>query len=497
MRRFLKRLSLKNRLLAPLYTSFLLLVILVVAQGCLSIWIDFLYQQAFNSITHSLLVERETALLLSGALDEQTNLRGYLLTGDKSLLVPYKRAQTIFHNSFNRLYTLVEDNPEQLDQLNELKTIYERWQSNFAQKVIAGTASRTKLPGKTLFDPMRIIVQTLLQHEDIVLEKHQQRLQKLTQMKSAVDLLSIVAIAAGVGWNLWLLRQRVEVPLRQLTQVGQAWRAGKMEVRLDYSSPDEIGRLAGILDAMASEIRDRQQRSTLRNQQLEDLISALSHDLRTPLLATRATVRSMQSGAFGAVNDTWQEVFQEYRQANEELLKLVENLLDVSRYEAGGTENLSCETLNWEKIFVQATNQISAISQRQCALNLKIPQSLPTVYGDQLEIQRVVQNLLDNAVRVSEPDLHITLEVAALGVDKIQVAVHDNGPGIATQDKERLFHRFIQGRGRRGKAGLGLYLCRQIIEAHGGTINVESTLGEGSTFWFTLPIRAQCQPQKE
>ncbi|HEY9875799.1 MAG TPA: ATP-binding protein, partial [Candidatus Obscuribacterales bacterium] len=68
--------------------------------------------------------------------------------------------------------------------------------------------------------------------------------------------------------------------------------------------------------------------------------------------------------------------------------------------------------------------------------------------------------------------------------------------GIAPQEKERLFHRFIQGRGRRGGAGLGLYLCRQIVEAHGGTINVESTLGEGSTFWFTLPgatVAVGCQ----
>lgn len=496
MLNFLKRLSLRNRLLAPLYTSFLLLVILVVVQGCLSIWIEYLYQQAFGCITHSLLVERETALLLSAALDEQTNLRGYLLTTDQSLLEPYGKAQAIFHNSFERLQILVKDNPAQLQQLYQLKAIHKRWQSNFAQRVIAGTANKTLLPGKTLFDPMRRSVQTLLEHEEILLEKRQQYLQHLSQMKTMLDLLSLVAILAGVGWNLWLLRRRVEVPLRQLTAVGQAWRAGKMEVQLDYSSPDEIGRLAGILNSMASEIGDRQQQCYLRNKQLEDLISALSHDLRTPLLATRTTLRSMLSGAFGPMNDTWTEVLEEYRQANEDLLKLVENLLDVSRYEAGGSKNLSCELLNWEKLFFQATHQIRATSQCQYALSAKISPSLPAVYGDQLEIQRVVQNLLDNAVRVSKPGLQITLEVTALGSSQVRVAVRDNGPGIATQDKDRLFHRFIQGRNRSGRAGLGLYLCRQIVEAHDGTINVESTPGEGSTFWFTLPVKAQCQPKQ-
>jgi signal transduction histidine kinase len=250
---------------------------------------------------------------------------------------------------------------------------------------------------------------------------------------------------------------------------------------------DEIGQLAEVLDTMAAEIHQRQQLKETRNQQLEDLISALSHDLRTPLLATRATLRSMLGGAFGPVNDTWREILEEYRQSNEELLKLVEALLEVSRYEARGGENLSREPLNWEKIFQHAQTQINAATNHQCTLTWNIAPALPTIYGDELAIQRVVQNLLDNAVRVSlgQP---ISLEVAPLGSAFVQVAVRDQGPGIAASEQQRLFHRFSQGRGRRGQAGAGLYLCRQIVEAHGGSINVESTLGGGSTFWFTLPV---------
>lgn len=319
----------------------------------------------------------------------------------------------------------------------------------------------------------------------------------LYQIKAALDILSIVVLLTGVGLNLWLLHRRVGVPLRQLTEVGQAWREGHMEVRLDYSSSDEIGRLAEVLNAMAGEIRDRQERSEVRNQQLEDLISALTHDLRTPLLATRATLNSMLGGAFGPVNDTWKDVLKEYRQANEDLIRLVEALLDVSRYETGRSENLSCDLLNWEKIFDRVIAQISATSKRGCNISYKISQSLPTVYGDELEIQRVIQNLLDNAVRVSEPDVPIMLEVAPLRSDRVQVFVRDKGPGIAVQEKERIFQRFIQGQGRSGRAGLGLYLCRQIVESHGGTINVESTLGEGSTFWFTLPVVTDGRKNKD
>ena len=138
----------------------------------------------------------------------------------------------------------------------------------------------------------------------------------LYQMKIPLDMLSIVVLLVGVGLNLWLLHRRVGVPLRHLTEVGQAWREGHMEVRLDYSSSDEIGRLAEVLNAMAGEIRDRQERSEVRNQQLEDLISALTHDLRTPLLATRATLNSMLRGAFGPVNDTWKDVLRKLEKIN-------------------------------------------------------------------------------------------------------------------------------------------------------------------------------------
>lgn len=488
MLHFLKRFSFKNRLFAPLYTSFLLLVLLLVVQGVLNLFVEDLHQQAFNSVTHSLLVERETERLNSSALDEQTTVRGYLITEDAEFVEHYRKANKAFYTSFNRLYRLVKDNPTQIQQLDRIEAIHDRWQSQFVQKVFAGTASKTSLPGKILFDPMRVRVKSLLKQEEKILGDRQQQLKQIYHIQARLHIFNVIVVLAGIGWNLWYLRRRVEIPLRQLTFVGRAWREGKMDVRLDYSSRDEIGRLAVVLDSMAAEIRDRQECSQMRNQQLEDLISALSHDLRTPLLATRNTLRPMLNGAFGSVSDTWREILEEYRGANDDLLKLVDTLLDVSRYEAGGENNLNWEVLDWEKICVQAINNISAIQQRPYPPTLKISSLLPTTYGDRLEIQRVVQNLLDNAVRVSEPNLPIEVEVALLGVDNIIVSVRDKGPGIAPHEKQKLFHRFIQGRNRRGKVGLGLYLCRQIIQAHGGTINVDSKLGEGSTFWFTLPV---------
>lgn len=145
--------------------------------------------------------------------------------------------------------------------------------------------------------------------------------------------------------------------------------------------------------------------------------------------------------------------------------------------------------INWEDIFVKVIVQVKVTVTPEISLFSQIDELLPTVYGDPLEIRRVLQNLLENAVRVSQPDKEIFLEVVTETENQVKVSVRDQGLGIVPQEKEQLFHRFVQGRTRRGKSGLGLYLCRQIIEAHGGSIGVESSPGEeGSTFWFILPV---------
>ncbi len=222
------------------------------------------------------------------------------------------------------------------------------------------------------------------------------------------------------------------------------------------------------------------------HKQIEYLISALSHDLRTPLLATRGTLYAMLGGAFGSVSDTWRDVLEDCRQANEDLLKFVEALLNVSRYKIEVYKSLKCEIINWKNIFVETILRSNSIRKQKSTIRYKIAPSLPIVYGDALEIQRVVQTILDNAVKVNNPDQEITLEVALFGVEKVKISVRYNGRGIAPLDKKSLFNSFIQGRGRNNIDKLGLYLCFQIVEAHKGTINMESTV-EDTTFWFTLP----------
>lgn len=484
----------KTRLLAPLYASALVLALLIFARAGLGLWLEFLRRDASSWVTHTLQVQSEAERLLNAALNQETGLRGYLLTRETASLEPYKTGQQHFKATIARLTGLMQDNPEQLERLDQIVILYNRWQRQFAQPVISGFVpqSSSVLAGKLLFDPLRSQVDALLQREAQLLQQRNQQMARIDQAFRLFNLLAPIILLLALGCNLRLLHRRVEIPLYQLTAIAQAWEDGQMHVRFNAQSQDEIGRLAQILDQMASEVHHRQTQSNERNRQLDDLIASLSHDLRTPLLAIRATLRSMLNGAFGSVNETWQEVLQEYDETNENLLKLVEALLEVSRYEAG-SKRFIYQPIDWEKLFAQTIRQEQIVSKNAVNFVVKIAASLPTTHGDRLEIGRVLQNLLSNAVRVSPSGGEITLEVALASSDRLQISVRDQGPGILPQEREHLFHRFVQGRGRRGGAGLGLYLCRQIVEAHNGTIGVESIINQGSTFWFTLPVYDQLQ----
>ncbi len=459
----------KSYLFRPLYTSLFMVVLLILVQHGLNLWLGYFKHEASENLTHAVLLEQEEDHLLNAVID----LEKRLVEGDE--------LETIsFENNFNRLYHLLKDNPSQLRQLDHIKDVYQQLQSELSQQNFSNVQSRDSRVEMTLFGALRNKVQGLVEQEQNLLSDRTMWLTDLHQINIVLNIISTVLILLAVGFHLQLLHRRATVTLHQLKKKHR-------KSATDYRNPDKISQLTEVVDAMVNEIQRRQICIQVRNQNLEELICTLSHDLRTPLLATRTTLESMLKGAFGAVSDTWREVFKEYHQTNEDLIRLVEALLDISRYEAGNQVSLNYEPLNWEKIVVKVIDQIQAISESDFCINYRIAHYLPTIYGDELEIRRVLQNLLDNAVRVSELHKQISIEVASFKHNQVKVSVRDQGRGIAPQEKEQLFYRFVQGRGRRGKCGLGLYLCRQIIEAHGGIIGVDSSLGKGSTFWFTLP----------
>jgi signal transduction histidine kinase len=174
------------------------------------------------------------------------------------------------------------------------------------------------------------------------------------------------------------------------------------------------------------------------------------------------------------------------------LLSLVNDLLDMGRMRSGKFA-LVYAPMHLEELTRDVYDHLGPLAEKkEQALELALPAELPALVADRQRVSQVLVNLVGNAIKFTGPGGRITTAARVDG-EAIRVEVRDTGPGIAAKDLDKLFKKFSQvdasSTRSAGGSGLGLSISKALVEAHGGTIGVESRLGEGSTFWFTLPLR--------
>lgn len=224
-------------------------------------------------------------------------------------------------------------------------------------------------------------------------------------------------------------------------------------------------------------------------QQREDFVATLTHDLKTPILAANRALMLLMDGDFGKVTDDQKKILETIHQSNDALYQLVLTLLDVYRYDSG-VKQLSVGPYDLSEIAERIANELMPLAtSKKISLNFERPNRSELVRVDPDEIRRVIQNLIDNSLKFTARGGSI---VVAVGHDKDSaiVSITDTGKGISDDDKPKLFQRFWQsasGGRYYASTGLGLYLCRKIVEIHGGKIWCVSELGKGSKFCFSLP----------
>ena len=225
-------------------------------------------------------------------------------------------------------------------------------------------------------------------------------------------------------------------------------------------------------------------------QQREDFVATLTHDLKTPIIAANRAIKLLMDGDFGTVVEAQSKVLETILQSNSALYKMVQTLLDVYRYDSG-VKKLSLAENDLVATIMSTVHELKGLCDtKKVQLELNLPESPYMVVYDAEEIRRVIQNLLDNSLKFTPAGGKITLDLEKVD-SQIRITVTDTGKGISDEDRPKLFQRFWQaaGSGRYyASTGLGLYLCRKIVELHGGKISCESALGKGSRFKFTLPL---------
>jgi signal transduction histidine kinase len=218
-----------------------------------------------------------------------------------------------------------------------------------------------------------------------------------------------------------------------------------------------------------------------------DLVATVAHEFRTPLTSLHMAIHLCLEGAAGPVTERQTDLLHAARQDCERLQTIVDEILDLARLQAGKVA-LQRRPLAPAALVAEALEaRRSAARQRGLTLAEEVEPSLPEVNADAERIQIVLTNLLANAIRHAPEGSTVTVRARALE-QQVRFEIADPGPGIAPEHHERIFEKFYRVPGTaRGGSGLGLSVAKELVEAHGGAIGVESEVGRGATFWFTVP----------
>jgi signal transduction histidine kinase len=305
-------------------------------------------------------------------------------------------------------------------------------------------------------------------------------------LASVNRVLLIVAVVAGLSAVLLILglSRRILAPVEALTAAVRRMEAGDLSQRVEVTSRDEIGELARAFNAMADGLARLEE---LRR----NMVTDVAHELRTPLSNIRGYLEALQDGVIEPKKRIIDSLHGEAMLLNH----LVDDLQDLSLAEAGHLK-LECQPVALADIVDRA---VEAVRPRAEAESVTVQVDLPEDLLVDVDTQRtgqVLRNLLENALTHTPPGGEIAVAAHTEG-QWVEVSVRDTGSGIAAEDLPYVFERFYRADKSRsratGGAGLGLAIARQLVEAHGGRIWVESTGGEGSTFTFALPTSINSQ----
>jgi signal transduction histidine kinase len=293
-----------------------------------------------------------------------------------------------------------------------------------------------------------------------------------------------LVLGYAISWSL------IE-PVQKMDERFQRLAAGDFAGRVEVPNRDELGTLATNLNRMSVELGRLYQQLEAASRHKSEFLANMSHELRTPLNAIIGFSEVLTDRMFGELNEKQDEYLKDIYASGTHLLSLINDILDLSKIEAGRME---LELTDFD-LPTAIDNALMLVRERAVrhgiSLHKSFDERLGQIQADERKVRQVVLNLLSNASKFTPEGGRI--EVSAMLRDGFaEVSVSDTGVGIAPEDQEAVFEEFRQVGTAAKKVegtGLGLTLCRKFVELHGGKIWVKSELGIGSTFSFTLPVR--------
>jgi len=292
-----------------------------------------------------------------------------------------------------------------------------------------------------------------------------------------------------VGLPMFLQRAVIR-PIKNLSRKMMDFLNDRYTYQFSVPSMDEIGNMQSTFNNLAQRVISNMEQLKTLDQAKSEFLSIASHELRTPLTSIKGSLSLMRSGVVGEMNEMAENLLTIAENETDRLIRLINDILDLAKIEARKLP-LTQDWNSLNGLVTTSMNSLQGLAQ-QAHVSL-VTEAMPPidVYMDDDRIQQVLTNLVSNAIKFSPKGGRVMVRCEVDEDSKLTIEVSDQGRGIDPQDQELIFQKFRQATNANNPlvkgTGLGLAIARALVEQHGGVINVRSVVGEGSTFYFTLP----------
>ena len=495
---------------SKLLGAFLLIALLLIAMGGMSLRSiatvarqSRLLDQARERVDATRQIEHALGL-------QMTFMRNALLLRDDATIESMFRENNRFQETFDRLEAAAS--PDQRGTIRDIRSAQDKVMATVAR--IAGLIREDKADeamdlhlseGYPLYREIATLVTRAVRAEEAGMgrlrdgvEVTYRRALLLTGGFAAASIVLALGLGFVISWSFILPVREAEGFLGQVAK-------GNFDASIDVPNRDEFGALARQMNEMSRELHElydaqRQAAAQLRalNAELEqasraksNFLASMSHELRTPMNAILGFTEMIRDGLYGEVPPEVQEPVSDIHTCGKQLLGLINNVLDLSKIEAGHMELALGEYVVEDIVNTVKLSLRALAATKGLDLVTTVPPDLPLGVGDGKRITQCLMNLAGNALKFTREG-RVEIRVAAEG-ESLLFAVSDTGIGIPADQIESIFEEFRQADATVsrdfGGTGLGLSITRKLVELHGGRIWVESQAGKGSTFFFSIPVR--------
>lgn len=321
-------------------------------------------------------------------------------------------------------------------------------------------------------------------HEIETLEKGSERTQ--AKLRRAVELTVLVGVFFNIALAMWLAVYFNRGTVNRLAVLMDNTRrlADGRPLNPPLAGGDEIAHLDSVFAETVQALKDAEERK-------QELMAMVTHDLRAPLTSVRWILSMLGMGHYGEVSPAAAAKLEVADRNLDRLITLINDLLTIDKLKSGKLD-LNVDIIDLGAVIKRSADAVKGLAEPR-HINIEVPQTNVQVLADSDRLVQVLINILSNALKYS-PE-HSTVTVAVKEEPTVtRVSIIDQGPGIPKEYLSKVFERFEQVKGdeiaKKKGTGLGLAICKAIVEQHGGMIGVDSVLGEGATFWFTIPNEA-------